>query len=60
VKEFFIENEYCCIISEYCAKGTLQKILEKKDPLSEAVFLFLNVYLFVGCYNTYNSCFKWA
>jgi hypothetical protein len=35
-----VENEYCCIISEYCAKGNLQKIFEKKDPLSEAVSYF--------------------
>ena len=42
--EFFMEEDYCCLVMEFCSGGDLQKIFDKKNRLSQPVFLFFFFY----------------
>jgi serine/threonine protein kinase len=49
---FFIENDYCCLIMEYCSHGDLQKIFDKKGQFLESVsnfnYYYYNIYYFLN------------
>jgi serine/threonine protein kinase len=36
--EFFIEDDYCCLIMEFCNGGDLQKIFNKENRICQPVF----------------------
>jgi serine/threonine protein kinase len=38
--EFFIEEDYCCLIMEFCTGGDLEKILNEKKRISQPIFFF--------------------
>jgi serine/threonine protein kinase len=43
--EFFMKNNYYCLIMEYCSHGDLQKIFDEKGQLPQSVSIF-NYYYF--------------
>jgi serine/threonine protein kinase len=36
--EFFIEEEYCCLLMEFCTGGDLEKIFNEKNGIPQPVF----------------------
>jgi serine/threonine protein kinase len=38
--EFFIEEDYCCLIMEFCTGGDLEKIFNEKNRIPQPVFFF--------------------
>jgi serine/threonine protein kinase len=38
--EFFIEEEYCCLIMEFCTGGDLEKFFEEKNRIPQPVSFF--------------------
>jgi serine/threonine protein kinase len=41
VIEFFIEDEYYCLVMEFCSGGDLEKILEKNNCISQPVYSYI-------------------
>jgi serine/threonine protein kinase len=44
--EFFIEEDYCCLIMEFCTGGDLEKIFNEKNRIPQQVFII--------CFKDYN------
>lgn len=45
IKEFFMENEYSCLVLEYCSRGNVARLFEKKKALPEQDVITLTTHI---------------
>jgi serine/threonine protein kinase len=50
VLEFFMEDEYCCLVMEFCSGGDLERIFNEKRYLPEKVLIFYSFHIFIFLY----------